>query len=297
MKSDFRCFISPNDIQKKLLCYSDGMGFESNPSFCIKRESFNNYLIMYTISGRLWCIQNGVKIAVDPGEYILMDLHLAHQYYFDEDTPSRIAWIHLNGEPVVQIIRQIQKLLPLPFKSADKEMCSRLIGCYRLSDCPDPDIFALSERNYTMLLEIFKKLYHQMKEENENPKRQEFRKNVWHVISHNLHRNISVDELAQSVCLSKYHFIRIFDESFGCPPLQFITGEKIRIAKYLLIYTADPVQKISESLGFDTPGYFTKVFRQRTGFTPSKYRKYGYLQDSPQDSIHVENAVLNRISD
>lgn len=44
--------------------------------------------------------------------------------------------------------------------------------------------------------------------------------------------------------------------------------------------TTDTVSKISESFGFSTPGYFSKVFKRFTGFTPSDYRKFGYLQES-----------------
>lgn len=44
--------------------------------------------------------------------------------------------------------------------------------------------------------------------------------------------------------------------------------------------TTDTVSKISESFGFSTPGYFPKVFKRFTGFTPSDYRKFVYLQES-----------------
>lgn len=44
--------------------------------------------------------------------------------------------------------------------------------------------------------------------------------------------------------------------------------------------TTDTVSKNSESFGFSTPGYFSKVFKRFSGFTPSDYRKFGYLQES-----------------
>ncbi|MGN1100244.1 MAG: helix-turn-helix domain-containing protein [Christensenellales bacterium] len=33
------------------------------------------------------------------------------------------------------------------------------------------------------------------------------------------------------------------------------------------------VREISEKLGFDTPNYFSKVFKKHTGLTPSLYQK------------------------
>ena len=110
MRDNFVSFISPNELQKEVLIYSDGMGFEQNPGFFIERRDFNNYLVMYTISGELVCFQNGEEIAVLPGEAILMDLHQYHRFGQTIYHPLKSQW-HQNHSYIQSCPFQWWKLL------------------------------------------------------------------------------------------------------------------------------------------------------------------------------------------
>lgn len=274
LQENFIRSVSPSELQKESLCYSDGMGFQDRPTFYINRSGFNNYLIMYTVYGRLWVHQNGEKIAVNQGESILMDLHDPHIYYFDENIPSKIAWLHLNGHPATKVITSMKKYHSLPVISSNSVIYDKLISLFEISNQPDQDVFAQSEYCYSLLMEFMREEWTHNTKTSETSAQIEFKNNVWQYISHNLHRDITLDELAASVSLSKFHFLRTFHNAFGISPMQFITEEKIRQAKYQLLNTKEPVFHISESLGFSTPSYFSKVFKHVTGFSPSDYRKY-----------------------
>ena len=230
MRDNFVNFVSPNELQKELLIYSDGMGFEKKNSFYIERKDFNNYLVMYTISGELVCFQNGEEIAVLPGEAVLLDLHQFHKYHFREGVPSEIAWAHMNGTTVVSIAQQLQKKQTFPVKVKNREIYDRLTELFEVSDLPDQDVWRQSEQCYAILLLFLREVWKEDACEKEDIRRQKFKQTIWQVIARNLHRDITLDELARSVSLSKYHFARTFHESFGMPPLQFITEERIRQA-------------------------------------------------------------------
>ena len=49
--------------------------------------------------------------------------------------------------------------------------------------------------------------------------------------------------------------------------------ERVETAKNMLRYSEMTASAIATSLGFSTQSYFTKVFRERTGFTPNEFRK------------------------
>ena len=266
--------VSPNELQKESLCYSDGMGFQDKPTFYLNRSGLNNYLIMHTIYGQLFVHQNGEKIAVNPRESILMDLHDPHIYYFEENIPSKIAWLHINGHPASKIITSIKRLRTLPMTTTNSAITDKLMTLFDISNQPNPDIFLQSEYIYSLLTEFLKEEWNQNNQKKENPGQLEFKNTVWHYICNNLHRDITLDELARSVSLSKFHFLRTFHNAFGISPMQFITEEKIRQAKYLLTNTKEPIFHISESLGFSTAAYFSKVFKNATGLSPSDYRKF-----------------------
>ena len=273
MQDNIKRFISPNEIQKESLCYSDGMGFESAEKFYINRSHFHNYLIMYTISGQLICSQNSENIAVDPGEAVLLDLHDQHQYYFAKGIPSRIAWTHINGAPVAKVMESVKKLRQLPIKMSLPDIYSKLLALFEVSDQPNQDIFRQSELCYSMLMDFLKEEWSHHTNSPETHRLEEFRRIMWEFISHNLHRNITLDELAAEASLSKYHFIRIFQSAFDVSPMQFVLEEKMRRAKYQLQNTTESIYQISDSLGFSAPGYFSKVFKQAVGVTPSEYRE------------------------
>ena len=61
----------------------------------------------------------------------------------------------------------------------------------------------------------------------------------------------------------------------GLTVLQWIDRALVREAKVLLHHTAMPVAEVAEQLGFATPSFFIRFFRQQTGQTPLQYRKQG----------------------
>lgn len=85
--------------------------------------------------------------------------------------------------------------------------------------------------------------------------------------------DISLEDLAQLVQLSRFHLTRRFKASFGHPPHQYITGRRIEFAKRLLRETAFPVGEVAAAAGYSSPGPFIKAFRQATGLTPAVFRR------------------------
>ena len=85
-------------------------------------------------------------------------------------------------------------------------------------------------------------------------------------------KDISLDELAQVACLSKFHFLRLFKIAYGTTPHQFITAVKIDRAKALLKNQQDDVNVIAKSLGFDSSSSFSRSFFNQVKMYPSQFR-------------------------
>lgn len=85
--------------------------------------------------------------------------------------------------------------------------------------------------------------------------------------------NLSVAHLAKMLGCSSEHLSRRFRLERGCTLTEWITGQRITLAKELL---ADPRCNIAEvgwACGFNAPSYFIRVFHQKTGATPRVYRQ------------------------
>ena len=88
-----------------------------------------------------------------------------------------------------------------------------------------------------------------------------------------LAENLTLDKLAAHAGISKFHLSRKFREAMGKSPMSYFTQMKIQRACELLDTTEDSIQEVAASLGYNTPYYFSEVFKRVTGYSPSGYRK------------------------
>ena len=91
-------------------------------------------------------------------------------------------------------------------------------------------------------------------------------------IDRNYAEPIDAGDIADEACYSKFHFIRTFKSIYGKTPHQYLTAVRIEKAKELLESEAT-VTGACFSVGFDSLGSFTALFKRRTGLTPSQYRR------------------------
>lgn len=97
-------------------------------------------------------------------------------------------------------------------------------------------------------------------------------KRVLDYIDSNLGGNIHLSELAEAAGLSEFHFAKLFKQSMGASPHQYILQRRLERAKELLRNPALSLSDISLEAGFADQSHFTNVFRRFVGATPSKFR-------------------------
>ncbi|MDJ0570770.1 MAG: AraC family transcriptional regulator [Pleurocapsa sp. MO_192.B19] len=91
-------------------------------------------------------------------------------------------------------------------------------------------------------------------------------------IHDNLDRTITLTELANLVNMSQYYFCRLFGESTGIAPYQYVIQQRVAKAKGLIKHSTMPLADISFECGFSSQSQMTQHFRKLTGMTPKKYR-------------------------
>jgi AraC family transcriptional regulator len=83
---------------------------------------------------------------------------------------------------------------------------------------------------------------------------------------------VPVEKLAELVELSPFHFSRVFKESTGMSPLQFVVRERITRAQQLIRETSRSLIEIALDVGYTSPSHFAQVFRRIVGVTPTDFR-------------------------
>jgi len=90
------------------------------------------------------------------------------------------------------------------------------------------------------------------------------------LLSADIEAAISLDEAAETVGLSKYHFLRIFKKATGMPPHAYRTVKRIEVSR-ALIKKGIPLAQIALETGFSDQSHFSNTFRNYIGSTPKQY--------------------------
>ena len=85
--------------------------------------------------------------------------------------------------------------------------------------------------------------------------------------------DISLDTISKVLNVDKSHFCRIFKKAMETSFVKYLNFVRLTKAEKLLAETSSSIYKIAESVGFSSPAYFTKIFKENKFCSPHAYRK------------------------
>jgi transcriptional regulator GlxA family with amidase domain len=91
------------------------------------------------------------------------------------------------------------------------------------------------------------------------------------IVNH-LDEDLNVQRLAEKANVCPRHFSRLFKDSFGGSPADFVERLRLGEARRLLGERGSSVQSVAEAVGFTSADSFRRAFERRFGLTPSVYR-------------------------
>ncbi len=105
---------------------------------------------------------------------------------------------------------------------------------------------------------------------NQMSKRVEIKEAQRYVVQ-NMHRKITLEEVAELLHLHPNYFSRFFKKEMGETFVEYVTRMRMERAKELLAETNMTSDEVCESLGYESKSYFNKVFRIQYGVSPSEW--------------------------
>ena len=93
-----------------------------------------------------------------------------------------------------------------------------------------------------------------------------------YILAH-LSEPILLMDLAKLLSVSRFHFVRMFKESVGSTPYQYVMRCRIDRAQTLLRSSSDPMSIIGAACGFRTAQQFSTAFRKMVGTSPTQFRR------------------------
>ena len=84
---------------------------------------------------------------------------------------------------------------------------------------------------------------------------------------------IYIETLADMIGVSPDYFTKMFKDSIGTTPIDYINGIRVNHSLRLLTMTDTPINEIADIIGFSNPNYFHKIFKSYMVTSPLAYRK------------------------
>ncbi|MFJ6321788.1 MULTISPECIES: AraC family transcriptional regulator [unclassified Rhizobium] len=228
-------------------------------------------VLQYTISGTGRLRYENRNHRVNAGDTLLVLVPHNHRYWLEKGERWEYFWISMNGEEALRIHRLILAAAG-PVLKLQQATIDHLADCslrlVRGARTPASASAIAYEAAMALYDDVFGS--HAFAAD---------RSAMQIVIDHidaNLDKPLPVEELAKVSGLSRAHFSRVFAESEGVPPAEFVLQQRMQRAAKLLTKAAFiPVKEVAIMSGFDDANYFSKVFRRIYGINPTEFRTTG----------------------
>ncbi len=91
-------------------------------------------------------------------------------------------------------------------------------------------------------------------------------------IQEHLSEPLTIRQIAHSANISESECLRCFRATIGTTPIQYVKRFRVHRAAHLLTSTDEKIVQIGMQCGFQEMSYFSKIFRELQGCTPTEYR-------------------------
>lgn len=94
---------------------------------------------------------------------------------------------------------------------------------------------------------------------------------IW--LENNFKEPVIISQLASTVGLEERTFNRRFKRVTGDTPTEYLQGVRVEAARKMLEFSAEPIDMITQEVGYSDTSSFCRLFKRHTDLTPSAYRK------------------------
>ncbi|ASA24339.1 AraC family transcriptional regulator [Paenibacillus donghaensis] len=128
----------------------------------------------------------------------------------------------------------------------------------------------VSSDGLSWILELFKAMCHLLPDHPATYDNRVFE--ICDIIAKRLSEPLSLEELAETVSLSKEQLRTLFKAALGMPPMKYVQRVRMQQAQDLLLLTSLSIKEISGMVGFENQHHFSRAFQQYHRLSPQQYR-------------------------
>lgn len=255
-------------------CYPLAMGhYPQAVMHTMRRDHHEDHLLILCTDGRGEFRTGHRQGLLQAGEALVLPKAVAHEYAADSEAPWSILWMHFAGdaaEAAVAMLGDPDDAIHFQYANPGIviEDFRRLLALRH-----EPLIMPALLQGASLCQQILTTLALDIsKPRNKSHKQELDIQAVEQVMREHWDSRLSLEQMAETARLSKFHFASKFKRVTGQTPVQRFTQIKMQKACELLDQDDQSVNAIAEQLGYEDPQYFSRVFKKTIGYSPRAYR-------------------------
>lgn len=273
--SSDRVLYTPTSFAKSALLYLQEIGsLQAEQPHTSSRTHLSSYLFFCVNSGAGELDYQGRKHGLTVGDCVFIDCQQPYSHNTDTDLWS-LSWIHFSGVTMQDIYRKYQERGGRPV--FHPENITAFVELHKsLFTLASSDDYIRDMRINSVLNELLMLLmnesWHPTEQSSTALKKQNLDPIRDYLDTHYIEK-VSLDALADRFFISKFYLTHVFKEQFGVSVNTYVQNLRITKAKHLLRFTNHKIEDIGYQCGFGAPHYFSRIFKQIEGITPSEFRE------------------------
>ena len=255
------------------IIYITDIGYYPNAvsHFIERKKGSPENILFYCAGGKGWYETEEGYFTVGPNQFFILPANRYHRYGSDEANPWTIYWVMFesnlaDGSNLSQYIRYCRKPSTLPDPQKFIELFDNII--HTLSPGFTFENLLLANMNLWLMIMHFGFV----RDSNRKAADKTPVEKIIALMKENIHRKLSIGEIATAVSYSSSHIYNLFRSATGYSPLDYFIHLKMQHACNCLINTSLRVNEIAASVGYDDPYLFSRIFTKAIGLSPQKYR-------------------------
>ena len=269
--------IFPNENFIDLCMYQ--YGFEKcEPGHSFGPAKRNHYLFHYIISGTGTLMADNAKgetqtYSIKSGQGFLIFPEQITTYYADQNLPWEYIWIEFDGLRVKQALDLTELSINAPVyhphsKDLREQMMNEMLYIvHHAKESP----FHLIGHLY-LFFDYLTQSVKSTKLVQSSKMSDYYIKEALNYIEQNFQNEITIEDIAGVCGINRSYFGKIFHNSIGCSPQEFLIKYRMAKATELLKLTSLSIAEIGSAVGYENQLHFSRAFKKINGVSPREWR-------------------------
>lgn len=266
-------FATPDGMTQQFLPYVQEVGyFEIIGRHQTERMGLESFQIMYLEEGTLSVSYNEKEYTVDAGSTVW--IYCKEHYLVKGSQNAKTYFVHFYGESVKFYFDKFYKqngesiIISGTEESTIVPNIKMLIKLYDNGASMTSDLYAAEILTSIMTLMVIYCI-----KKNDSKANSIYVSKALQIIKENFNKSIKIEDISNTLHISKFYLSRVFKNSLGITPIEYLIRFRIDKSKGFLRQTDLSVNEISKMVGLESSSYFITLFRRYENVSPLEYRK------------------------